>query len=285
MQEILDRLPALMPELSPHMRRVARCVLDNPNEVAVTSMRALAVKAQVTPPTMVRFARHLGFSNYESFRAIFQDSVTRGGFRQKATSLRELGERSGIAGVARRMMETTNENINRLFGANDLDQLNRAADLLASAPACYVMGIGALHWMSTYLQYLGRAVLPQMRVPRANGNSLIEGIIAVEAGDVMLIMSVSPYAKPMVEAAQFARSRGAKVVAITDSHGSPLALAADIIFVVGAETPQFYPSMIGVVALIEMIVALIVSKGDAATLERIATIDKLRRKENAYFDL
>ena len=65
----------------------------------------------------------------------------------------------------------------------------------------------------------------------------------------------------------------------------PLALAADIVFVVGAETPQFYPSMVGVVALIEMMIALIVSKGNSITLQRIAMIDKLRRKENAYFDL
>ena len=285
MQEILDRLPALMPDLSPHMGRVARCVLDNPSEVAVSSMRALASKARVTPPTMVRFARHLGFRSYESFRAVFQESITGGRFRQKATSLQELSKRSGMAGVVKRMVETTNDNINRSFGAIDLDQLNRAADLLARAPACYVMGVGALHWMSAYLQYLGRAVIPSMRVPRANGNSLIEGIVAAGTGDVVLIMSVSPYAKQTVGAARFARTRGAKIIAITDSHGSPLALVADIVFVVGAETPQFYPSMVGVAALIEMIIALIVSKDNSKTLQRIAMIDKLRRKENAYFDL
>jgi hypothetical protein len=60
---------------------------------------------------------------------------------------------------------------------------------------------------------------------------------------------------------------------------------ADIVFVAGAETPQFYPSMVGVVALIEMMVALIVAKGSATMVRRIATIDKIRRKENAYFDL
>jgi DNA-binding MurR/RpiR family transcriptional regulator len=98
-------------------------------------------------------------------------------------------------------------------------------------------------------------------------------------------MSVSPYAKQTVGAARFARTRGAKIIAITDSHGSPLALVADIVFVVGAETPQFYPSMVGVAALIELIIALIVSKDNSKTLQRIAMIDKLRRKENAYFDL
>ena len=65
MEEIFQTLKQLMPELAPHLRRAARYILDRPHEVAMSSMRALAGKANVSPPTMLRLARRVGFDNYD----------------------------------------------------------------------------------------------------------------------------------------------------------------------------------------------------------------------------
>ena len=42
--------------------------------------------------------------------------------------------------------------------------------------------------------------------------------------------------------------------------------------------------MIGVVAVIETLVALVISNGDAATLSRLETIDRLRSEDGGYID-
>jgi len=87
-----------------------------------------------------------------------------------------------------------------------------------------------------------------------------------------------------VRAAEFARAHGAAVIAITDSLGAPLATASDVLLTAGCTSPQFYPSMIGVVAEIETLVALVISNGDAATLSRLETIDRLRSEDGGYID-
>lgn len=280
MDETLRRLAELMPELPEHLRRVAARILDQPEAVAVSSMRALAAEVGVTPPTMLRLARRLGFENYDTFRAVFQAAVVSGGFRQKAASLHELSERSGEAGVVSSVALAAHANVDRSLATHP--DLVKAADLLRKAPSTFVLSAGALHWIGYYFQYLGRAVLPRLRVPPANGNSAVESIVGIEHGDLVVVMSVSPYAAQLRKAAEIAKSHGATLIGITDSRGSPIAPHCDVLLLAGTESPQFYPSMIGIVAVVEALVALAVSSGDPAILDRIAAIDQLRREEGGY---
>jgi DNA-binding MurR/RpiR family transcriptional regulator len=138
--------------------------------------------------------------------------------------------------------------------------------------------------MSRYLQYLGRTVLPELRVPPANRSSAMEEMVGLDKGDVVLILSVVPYAVQMLKAAQFARVNGASVIAVSDSRGSPLAALSDVLLVAGTASPQFYPSMVGIVAIVETLIALVVSRGEDTTLARIAVIDHHQRIEDGYLE-
>ena len=284
MEEVLSRLKELLAELPPHLRRAAGRVLDRPQDVAVTSMRALAASAGVTPPTMLRLARRAGFASYESFRAVFRAAVTGGGFRGKAESLQRLGESGGDKGIVGRMGLAGRDNIGMSFSEAGGTDMVRAAKLLRHARHTYALGVGALHWMSCYLQYLGRTVLPELRVPPANRSSAVEEMVGLGKGDVVLILSVVPYAVQMLKVAEFARASGASVIAVSDSRGSPLAALSDVLLVAGTASPQFYPSMVGIVAIVETLIALVVARGEDATLARIAVIDRHRRVEGGYLE-
>src|SRR3569832_77288 len=248
MDKTLEKLAATLPELPPHLRRAGRHILAHLLVVALLSLRTLAAKAKVNPPTMLRLVRRIGFDSYEAFRAVFQRAIAGGRFESKAVSLQEMRGRTGHAGV---------------IGG---------------------IAAGALHFMGVNLQYLSRAVLPNLRVPRANFNSLSEAMVGVGKGDVVLVTSVAPYALQTVKATELAKARGARVVALTDSRGSPLVAHSEIVLIAGTDSPQFYPSMVGSAAVLETLVALVIAKGDPATLARIAEIDRLRHEEHNYID-
>jgi DNA-binding MurR/RpiR family transcriptional regulator len=57
------------------MRKAARYVTDNRSEVAFRSMRSVAKSAGVSPPTMVRLAKSLGFEGFDQLRQAFQDQI------------------------------------------------------------------------------------------------------------------------------------------------------------------------------------------------------------------
>jgi DNA-binding MurR/RpiR family transcriptional regulator len=282
MQQLLETLFKITPTLTPKLKNVAKVILDNPNLVATTSMRALARRAGVTPPTMIRLATNLGFDSYESFRQVFQATINEQNFEDRANCLQFTSASDGIAPIVQEIAESDLANIRQFFQELDLDSVSKAADIILGAPNVYVVAAGGVHWLASYLNYVGKMAIPQMRLPRTSGNGLIEGLIPVRKGDVVLAMTYQPYARHGIEASEFALSRGARLIYLTDSKAAPLASEAEVLILQKTESPQFFPSMVSVMAAIETLVSVIVARSGDRAISSIADYSEIRKKSNFY---
>jgi DNA-binding MurR/RpiR family transcriptional regulator len=74
-----ERLTEEWDALTPEAQKAARYVLENPNDVGVSTVREIAEAANVKPNTFVRMARQVGFEGYEDFRAPFREAIRQGG--------------------------------------------------------------------------------------------------------------------------------------------------------------------------------------------------------------
>lgn len=282
MQQILESLFKLNPSLTPKLKNAAKVILDNPNLVATTSMRALAKQAGVTPPTMIRLANTLGFENYDSFRQVFQASVNERNFEKRANWLQNRSAAVGIASIVQRIAESGLGNVNQLYQELDLERVCAAADIILEAPHVYVVASGGMHSIASYLHYVCRMALPQIRLPRTSGNGLIEGLVSVRAGDVILGMAYHPYSRHSIEAFQFAQARGARMVYLTDSMAAPFAADAEVLLLQKTDTAQFFPSMVAVMSAIETLIAVIVARSGERALDSIADYSKIRSESEFY---
>ena len=281
MQKTLEALFKITPDLSPKLKKVAKLILDNPNAVATTSMRALAKQAAVTPPTMIRLARELGFESYESFRQVFQTSINNPSYENRASWLQQSSETDGLPSLMQELAEAGHKNIQHFYQNANQDELSKAADLIIDASAVYVVAAGGVHWMAAYLQYVGNMAVPHLRVPRTNGMGLLEGLIPITKNDVVLTMGYNPYAKQNIEATEFALSRGARMIYFTDSKAAPLASQAEVLLLQNTEGPAFYPSMVSVVSAIEALLTVIVARSGEKALSAISRQEEIR-KRNIY---
>ncbi len=282
MQQILETLFKATSTLTPKLKIAAKVILDNPNLVATTSMRALAGRAGVTPPTMIRLANTLGFENYESFKQVFLKSINQQNFEDRANWLQFTSATDGIAPIVEEIAELGLGNIRQFFQELDLDSVSKAADIILGAPNVYVVAAGGAHWLASYLNYIGKMAIPQMRLPRTSGNGLVEGLIPVNRGDVVLAMAYHPYARHGIEASEFALSRGARLIYLTDSKAAPLASEAEVLILQKTESPQFFPSMISVMAAIETLVSVIVARSGDSAIRSIAEYSEIRKKRAFY---
>jgi DNA-binding MurR/RpiR family transcriptional regulator len=92
------------------------------------------------------------------------------------------------------------------------------------------------------------------------GGSGIDALRTIGDSDVLLAVSVRPYVRHTLDAAQYARRRGAHVVALTDSEVSPLAAIAADIILVRTETPSFFHTMAPAFAAVECLAALVAAR-------------------------
>lgn len=277
MQKVLDNLFKITPTLSPKLKVVAKLILDKPNAVATTSMRALAKQAGVTPPTMIRMAKELGFENYEKFRQVFQASINDQGFGDRASWLQQSSEAEGLPSIVHELAESGHSNIQHFYQNMDMEEVCKAADLIINAPTVYVIAAGGVHWMAAYLQYVGNMAVPHLRVPRTSGMGLMEGLIPIKEGDVVLTMAYNPYAKSGIEASRFALSRGAHMIYLTDSKAAPLASEAEVILIQKTASPLFYPSMVSVISAIETLITVIVARSDETVVKAISDHEEIRK--------
>ncbi len=282
MREILDSLLKAIPTLTPKLKDVAKLILDNPNLVATTSMRALARRAGVTPPTMIRLATSLGFENYENFKQVFQASINEQNFEERANWLQLTSASEGIATIVHEIAQTGLGNLRLFFQELDLDAMSEAADIILQAPNVYVVAAGGVHWLASYLRYVGEMAIPQLRMPRTTGNGLVEGLIPVNEDDIILLMAYHPYARHGIEAAEFALSRGARLIYFTDSKAAPLASKAEVLILQKTGSPQFFPSMIAVMAAIETLISVIVARSGDKAIRSIADYSEIRKQGDFY---
>ena len=268
-QEIIDQLTEGYARLSPQLRLAAKAILDRPEEVALTSMRGFAGKAGVAPATMLRLARTLGFKSYEDFRESFQQALRGGeGFADRAEWLQRLAGETASGGVVSGMARAQIGNLEEAYQASSPETLAEAADCLRQADTVYVLGVAALHGVMRHFHFVLRFALPRVQIgPK----------------DAVIAASVSPYGRQTVEGLNFARQRGGRVILITDSRSAPSAAQADHLLIAPTQSPQFFPSLSATLALLESLTALVVSRGDKATVERIAGLDRLRAEQGLYW--
>lgn len=287
--ESADAVIALLTEsfegFSAQLQRAARFLIDNPREVGVQSMRALAAKAEVHPNTLVRLAQAIGFDGYEPMRERFRDFMVTeglGGFRDRADWLRQLAETGGTAAVLGQMAEATSTNLDAMWRGQDADTLERAADAMLAAPRVYVLGMGSAYSLAHQFWYVARMAFDHIvPIPR-HGSQPVDDLAWIAPEEILVALTFQPYRSETMQAVESARQTGATVIGISDSQTSPLLRLADHRLVAPTHTPQFFESHAAVTALMEGLLAILVSRGGADAARRIEAFHKRRLDAGLY---
>jgi DNA-binding MurR/RpiR family transcriptional regulator len=258
--------------LSPQLQTAARYVLDRPDDVALLSMREQARRAGVPPATMTRLAKRLGLEGYDEVRALYAGAVRAGtlGFAGKAGAQVEAQKLRGERALAADMAQSLSREIARLAEPATLERLADAASRLHQARRIYCLGLRACHAAAWHFHYMLSLLGDKTVMLDDAGGTGLDALRDAGPGDVVLAASVKPYARATIEAARYAAAEGVPVVALTDSQVSPLAQVASAVIVVATESPSFFHTMTPLLAVTEILAALIAGRSGEKALEALA---------------
>lgn len=285
---IEDRVAARLDGLSPRLRSAAAFVAAHPEEVATRTLRQVARAANLTPPTLSRLARALGCGNYEELREICRRELKRRNrsLADKAQALLELTTVGGAperSGVFIAQAKAAVANIQDLMETVDLEKLRQAAAALAGARKVVLVGASSGLAVVSYFARMGQMAFDNWQVAGADGAMWASTVARLGPGDAVVVVSLDPYASVSVRAAELARAAGADVVAITDSLQSPLARVATTCFIVGTDSPQFFPSHVAPLVLVEALMGMVVRRGGDRVAERIKSAEAAGHRLAEYW--
>lgn len=281
---VLHALSEGIDDFTPEVRKAAAYVLDNPNDVSVSSIREIAESADVKPNTLVRMAQSLGFDGYEDFREPFRDEVKRGitHFTDRAEWLQSLGQSGKLGTLYRRMASAAIGNIEDTFANIDSDHLQAAARAIVASRHTYTLGVGVNHSNAQNFTYLASTGMKQVQVIPRSGSSATDDLAWADHRDVLIAITCKPFRQEVVEAVEVAREQGVQVIGISDTLASPILRGAEFGFVVNVDTPQFFPSSVSTIALLETLLSFVIAVGKPKVVDRVRTFHDRRHELGIY---
>ncbi|MFU1477770.1 MurR/RpiR family transcriptional regulator [Roseovarius sp. C7] len=266
------------------LARAARYVIDRPDHVALGSMRAVAQACGVAPTTMQRLAHEMGYESYDKFREVFQRGLVGQNFGAKVDALQDNFSDLSQGELAQAHLDAVRSNLEQLQNSLNGQGVEDFARSLHGSRQCHIIAGGTLSWIAGFMEVTGNMALSNLVTPSGPAVDSVERIANIGPEDMLLVVTVSPYAKQTIAALEYASDRGAKIYAITDRPSSPVVPFCRHVFLAPTTGPHYYPSMAGVVSLVELLLATAAAAGNAASRERLRTIENIRSANHLYLD-
>lgn len=273
LEELQERMLGEIPAMPRRLTDGARYVLDNPDDVVIFSMRDLAARAGVSPATLVRLSRYLGFANWSDIRTIHAAhlrSMPAAYARKASAVLAREGENDLLAEAFNSHLA----NLEHTASVNSAENFHAAAECLARADRVFISAFMSCRGPGHTFAYLCRMLRDNVFLLGSEATSLVTELSTLRSDDVVLSINFQPYSREINHIAHTVERSGASLICLSDSRGTPLTPHADTVLLFSPESPSFFPSITAANALVEsLIVALLAHLGDEAS-DRIARIER-----------
>lgn len=208
---VLQHLNDSLDTLSPQQQRAAHYVLNHPQEVGLQSMRAVATAARVTPATISRMCRTLGFKNYQSFKAPFVQSLrnTGPGYVSQFKNVQKRGaEHASDLYAELRTQDIAN--VEHSISDANFPVLFDAAETIRTSRRVYVLGLRGCYSAAFYFHYAYQLFRDNSRLVESHAGMFADQFRGMSSDDCMLVISFDPYTKMTIDAIEYAASAKVK---------------------------------------------------------------------------
>lgn len=288
MQEDLERrAQEALPELSGKMQGVLRYLVANTDDIALLSMRTLATACNVTPPTMLRLARRLGYSDWNSLRDEVQTRMrerVEGPLTARVRSLTAPGRRDQAGGIVQDLLDEDERNLRRSWDNISIAQLDAAVATIRGARTLFFLGRRSSYPIAYSMYYSYQMIRNNGVLVTDDGSGIVNSLVGIGPEDALVVIGSDPYTQESVVLALHAAEHGACVLAITDSAVSPLALCARHTFIARNESPAPFHSTIAALSIASALIMLVTAAEGDDAVETIQRREASLRKLGAYSD-
>lgn len=254
-QDMIQRLNLSGSRLSKSHRRIAEYILQHYDKAVFMTAAKLGEMVNVSESTVVRFAVALGYEGYPELQQALQELVRH---RLTATQRFEMSSDISQEEVLSTVLKADMQNIRSTIDGIDNAAFLRAVQVISGARRIYILGLRSAAPLAQFAGYYLHYIFDDVRVVAAGSTDVFEAISRIEASDVLLGISFPRYSSRTIEAMNFARSRHAQVIGLTDGPMSPLHEVADICLSMRTDMASFVDSMAAPMSVIN---ALIVALG------------------------
>ena len=242
-----------MTNFSKGQKRIAEYILESSDKCAYLKAAEVAEKTGVSEATVVRFASALGFSGYPQFqKKLREESLS------KLTAIQRMelvSERIGSDDMLYKVLRADIGRIESTIDTVSEEMFMGAVKALVQARKVYVAGVRSAAGLASFAAFYFNVLFDSVkRVSNSMTEDVVEQMLHASENDVVLGISFPRYSNAIVKALAFAKRRGAKVIALTDSENSPIVQYADYILTAKSDMDSFADSLVAPMSIINALI-------------------------------
>lgn len=228
----------LLPSLTPAAARIASLIVEDPAQVARSTISELSALAGTSESSIVRTARALGFAGYPELRLALAASAARQAPRSTLSA--GITQQDSAADVIGKLVHTESQAVQETASQLDPAELDAAVRAVCGGGQLHIAGVGASGLVAQDLQQkLARIGRPCHA--HGDSQSALTSAVLLGPGDVFLAVSHSGESRDVVAPLRRAAEEGATTVVITNHPLSTAARIADHVLVSAGRETTFRP--------------------------------------------
>ncbi len=280
-KDLSQRIEASLPDMSKGQKRIADFIMKNYDKAAYMTALRLGDSVGVSESTVVRFAMDLGYSGYPQLQKALQDMV-----RNRLTTLQRMEMTSDMSRsmVLRTVLRADMSNLRQTIESIDAEEFDQVVDLVYNSHRVYVLGARSSAPLAQFMGYYLNFLLDNVQIVTSGINDIMEQLVHIESDDVLIGISFPRYSKRTIEGVRFAKEKGAKIIAITDSGASPLNEYANHVLVAHSNIASFVDSLVAPFSIANaFIVAIGLQKRQEAS-ENFMELERIWDQYSVYIE-
>lgn len=262
-------------------RKLADFILEAPGEVAFLSINELSQKTGISPATITRFARKLEFQGYADFqRGMYEHQKQWVPFGQLKSLLRS--QAPAVEPGQDPLQWSIQSNLHlleNLYTPQLRDSFARAQEILHQARIIYIAGLRSSYATAYYLAFMLQQMYGNVRLLPTVSSELPTVLSDVGREDCLVVISYSRYTSASYDIVSHFHREGCKIVALTDSLTSPIALKSTEVLI-APNGENFSP--VGAITLCNCLITSLGRLDAQHTLERMERQDKIALDLHIY---
>lgn len=245
-RNIIEIIRTMRGDLRKSDRKVADVVLDDPKRIMNATVGETAALAEVSQPTVLRFATAIGCSGFQDFKIRLAQSLALGTPATHSVLL----DTDEPEVIAEKVFDYTMTSLDWARSKLDKAALHKAIDVLSGARSIIFFGFGA----SGIVARDAQQKFPLFGVPcgaELDSHQQVMVATMMKPGDVAFVISNTGTTRSIIEIARIARDNGATVICLTGSE-SPLTNYSDVVLIVETleNTNMYTPTISRIAALV-----------------------------------
>lgn len=272
--ELLIRIRNQYKSMSKGQKRLATYVMDNYDKAVFLTAAKLGKVVGVSESTVVRFATQLGYKGYPEFQRALEELV-----RNKLNSIQRMEVTYGRISQSEILASVLQSDIEKIkLTMSEMDQkaFDLAVDTILNSRKIYVIGIRSCAPLANFLSYYLNLIFDNVTlVTTCSSSEIFEQLIRIGEEDTIIGISFPRYSMRTLKALEFASSRRANVITLTDSVHSPINLYSSCNLIARSDMASIVDSLVAPLSVVNaLVVALCMKKQDdvVATLETLENI-------------